>query len=282
MAQSSAIGDKAWTPVYSSTREQGMIWRLRYVISHRNLIWELTARNLKVRYRRSVFGFVWAVLNPLLTALVFTLVFTVLLKSSVDRFVLFFIVGLVVWNAFNASVMESMSVITGSGTLVARVHFPHEVLPISVTLTNMINLLFAMPSVFIIMIVTHTRPGPQIVYFPFILICLFCFALGISFISSATAVFFKDTRNFLDIVMQLWFFLTPIIYRMQDVFPNGQRILYWVNPPASLISSFRLLFYDVAWPDMSFLVRMFFSCAITLVAGWLYFMKLSPKFVEEL
>src|SRR5689334_10844843 len=109
------------TPVYSSVTSAGLGGRLRTLFERRNLIWELTARNLKIRYRRSVFGFLWAVLNPLLNALVFGLVFGVLLKSPIDRFVLFIIVGLLAWNAFGASVLEAMAVITGSSDLVARV-----------------------------------------------------------------------------------------------------------------------------------------------------------------
>src|SRR5437588_450724 len=119
----------ARTPVYSSAANAGILGRLRILYERRNLIWELTARNLKVRYRRSIFGFLWAVLNPLLNAVIFGLVFSVLLKSSIDRFVLFIIVGLLAWNAFASSVLEAMAVITGSSALVARVRFPHEVLP---------------------------------------------------------------------------------------------------------------------------------------------------------
>lgn len=91
------------TPVYSSIRERGYIWRLRALAERRDLIWEITARNLKVRYRRSVFGFLWTVLNPLLNALVFTIVFKVIIHSQVDRFILFIIIGIVAWNAFAAS-----------------------------------------------------------------------------------------------------------------------------------------------------------------------------------
>jgi ABC-type polysaccharide/polyol phosphate export permease len=110
-------------PVYASTANFGLPARLRALYRSRNLVWELTTRNLKVRYRRSVFGFLWALLNPLLNAMVFNIVFSILLRSSIDRFVLFITVGLVCWNAFSASVMESMSVITGSAHLVTRVRF---------------------------------------------------------------------------------------------------------------------------------------------------------------
>ncbi len=281
MASLSAVRSSR-RPVYSSQSERGLLWRARSILDHRNLIWELTMRNIKIRYRRSVFGFLWAILNPILTSLVFALVFTVLLRSSIERFPLFFVTGLVAWNAFAASVMESMAIITGSSNLVTRVRFPHEVLPIATTLTNMINLIFALPSIAIMMIATRTPLEPQVIYLPFVLLCLFCFSLGISFFAAATAVFFRDTRNFLDVVMNLWFFLTPIIYDINQVFGKGQRIIYWVNPPASIISSFRLMFYNLAWPAPSFLARLLLSCVITMFAGWFYFVKLSPKFAEEM
>ncbi len=271
----------AQVPVYSSDKSGGLPQRLRDIWTHRELITEITARNLKVRYRRSFFGFLWAVVNPLLNALVFALVFQVLLRSNIERFVLFINVALVVWAVFSASVLESMSIVTGSSHLVNRVRFPHEVLPISTVLTNTINLLFAMPSIFVVMFLTHTPLRPQVIYFPVILVALFCFSLGISFMAAASNVFFQDTRNFLDIVIQLWFFLTPIIYRMNDVFPDAARVIYIVNPMASIIESFRLIFYyNGGWPAPDFVARTLVSSMLTLVVGWVIFAKASPKFVD--
>jgi len=271
------------TPTYSSAQQWGLLARLRLLYERRDLIWELTARNLKVRYRRSIFGFLWAVVNPLCNALVYAFVFQVLLHSPIERFVLFIVVGLVAWNAFAQPVVESMYIITGSASLVTRVRFPHEVLPISVVLTNMINFIFALPSIFLIMLVTHAPFRGQIVYFPVVFISAFCFTLGISFISSSVAVFFQDTRNFIDIVINLWFFLTPIIYRMKDVIsPELQQYVYYANPMASIIESYRLMFYDNAPPDFFFIARTLLSCVLTMVIGWLIFAKLSPRFVEEM
>lgn len=272
------------TPVYSSVTSAGLRGRLLTLFERRNLIWELTARNLKIRYRRSAFGFLWAVLNPLLNALVFGLVFGVLLKSPIDRFVLFIIVGLLAWNAFSASVLEAMAVITGSSDLVARVRFPHEVLPISTVLANMINLVLALPSVLLVMALTHTPLFPQLILLPWVLACLFCFSLGIAFMSAATNVFFRDTRNFLDVVMSLWFFLTPIIYNIDAVFVpgRGQRLVYWLNPMASLITLMRHMFYTSYWDAPTFLLRTTFACVFVLIIGWIFFARLSDRFVEEL
>ena len=256
--------------------------RLQMIWERRDLIWELTARNLKVRYRRSIFGFLWAVANPLGNALVYAFVFQVLLQSPIERFFLFITIGIVAWNAFGASVIESMAIITGSASLVSRVRFPHEVLPIAVVLTNTINFLFALPSIAFAMLVTRANFTGQIVYFPIILLSAFCFTLGISFVAASVAVFFQDTRNFLDIVMNLWFFLTPIIYRMKDVFPDAQQFVYYANPMASVIESYRLMFYDNAPSDLGFLARTFASCLLTLIVGWLIFARLSPRFVEEM
>ncbi|MHB8646325.1 MAG: ABC transporter permease [Thermomicrobiales bacterium] len=269
-------------PTYASVEQRGLRFRLGAIWRHRDLIWEITARNLKIRYRRSIFGFFWSVLNPLLNAFVFALVFQVILHSNIDRFILFIVIALVAWNAFTASVMESMSIITGSDNLIKRVNFPHEVLPIAVVLTNMVNFLLAMPSIFVVMILTHTPLKSQVIFFPVVLLSAFCFALGIAFISATSNVFFRDTRNFLDVVISLWFFLTPIIYPMQQVFPSTARIVYMLNPMASVIQQYRLIFYDHAPLDLGFLARTFVSCVITMVLGWLFFARLSTRFVEEL
>ncbi len=271
-------------PVYSSHTAFGLRWRLVALWQRRNLIWELTARNLKIRYRRSVFGFLWSILNPLLNAFVYNLVFGVLLKTQIDRFALFIFVGLIAWNAFAASVLESMAVITGSADLVTRVRFPHEVLPIATVFANMINFILALPTVFVFIFITHTPLAPQLILLPWVFILLFAFTLGISFLSAATNVFFRDTRNFLDVLMTLWFFLTPIIYNLDAVFVPGlgQRLVYWLNPMASLITLFRHMFYTSYWDAPSFVARTSVACFLTLIIGWLIFVRLSPKFVEEL
>lgn len=271
-------------PIYSSTTSTGLLHRLRTLFGYGDLVWELTKRNLTIRYRRSVFGFLWAILNPLLYAMVFNFVFSTLLKSPIDRFALFVVIGILVWNAFSSSVIESMSAIVGSATLVTRLRFPHEVLPISTVLASMINFVFALPSIFFVMLLTHTPLAPQIALFPWVLFLLFCFSLGISFLSATANVFFRDTRNFLDVLMTLWFFLTPIVYNLDAVFvsPQGQRLVYWLNPMASIVTLFRHMFYTSYWDAPSFLIRTSVSCIGTLVVSWLIFAMLSPRFVEEL
>jgi ABC-type polysaccharide/polyol phosphate export permease len=181
-------------------------------------------------------------------------------------------------------VMESMSVITGSAHLVTRVRFPTEVLPISTVLSNMINFIFATPSILIVMAVTRTPLHPQIALYPVVIVCLFCFSLGIAFMAAATNVFFRDTRNFLDVVISLWFFLTPIIYNLDDVFVarEGQRLVYWLNPMASIITLFRHMFYTGYWDAPSFVLRTLFASIMAMLAGWFFFLKLSDRFVEEL
>ena len=275
---------KARRPVYSSDTGRSPFWHLRELFQRRNLIWELTARNLKVRYRRSVFGILWSILNPLFNALVFTFVFSTLLKSPIERFGVFITVGLVVWNAFASSVLESMSTVTGSAHLVTRVRFPSEVLPIATVLTNMINFVLATPSIFIVMAITRTPLHVQMVMYPWALICLFCFSLGVSFLAAATNVFFRDTRNFLDVLINLWFFLTPIIYNLDAVFisPWAQRLVYWLNPMASILTLFRHMFYTGYWDAPSFVARTSIASAMVMIVGWLFFLTLSDKFVEEL
>jgi len=271
-------------PVYSSNSSRSLWAHLGELYLRRTLIWELTARNLKVRYRRSVFGILWSILNPLFNALVFTFVFSTLLKSPIERFAVFITIGLVVWNAFAASVLESMSTVTGSAHLVTRVRFPSAVLPIATVLTNMINFVLATPSILIVMAITRTPLHIQMVMYPWALVCLFCFSLGIAFLAAATNVFFRDTRNFLDVLISLWFFLTPIIYNLDAVFvsPQGQRFVYWLNPMASILTLFRHMFYTGYWDAPSFVLRTSAASIAVMIAGWLFFIRLSDKFVEQL
>ena len=148
----------------------------------------------------------------------------------------------------------------------------------------MINFVLATPSIFIVMAITRTPPHSRWSYIRWVLLCLFCFSLGIAFMAAATNVFFRDTRNFLDVVISLWFFLTPIIYNLDAVFvsPRGQRLVYWLNPMASILTLFRHMFYTGYWDAPSFVLRTSVASVAVMVVGWLFFVRLSRPFVEEL
>lgn len=254
---------------------------LRDIVRYREFIRNLVLRDLKVRYRNSFLGFIWSLLNPLLMMSVYTVVFSVLLRNDIPNFPLFVLVGLLPWNFAVASVMGSVTSVVGNSHLIKKVYFPREVLPLALVLSNLVNFALALPVLFLLMAITRTQVTSGILLLPVIMFIQTLFLLGLGFFLASINVFFRDTEVIVEVLVLAWFFLCPVFYRMETLSEQYSRILYWVNPMASLISSYRLILYDHSPPDLFFLVRTLITASIFLVAGYAVFRRLSPRFGEE-
>ena len=271
------------TPVLSS-------WTRLF--GYRDLLRNLVARDLKVRYKNSVLGIVWSLLNPVGMMLVFTVVFTILIpNNSIERFPIFVLCGLLPWNWFSGSVVGSIYSVVGSSALVKKVYFPREVLPISTVLSNLVHFLIALLVLFAMMIATGTPLTVWALMLPLLIAIQLIFTLGLAFFLSAINVYYRDTAQIMDVLMLAWFFLTPVVYST-DLIPQSkvifgidvpvQRLAYILNPMASLIGSYRVILYNGAPPDIAFLLRTVITAVICLALGYAFFMRLSRNFGEVL
>ena len=258
-----------------------MLGRISEVIRYRELIRNLIARDLRVRYRNSVLGFVWCLGNPLLMMTVFTVVFTILMPNGIEKYPVFILCALLPWNFFSTAVMDSVHSIVGNAHLIKKVYFPREVLPISVVLSNLVNFLLALIVLFAMLFVFRMSLTPWALLLPAIIFIQVLFTLGLAFILSTLNVFYRDTGIIMEAVMLAWFFLTPIFYRIEDLVPQYARLMYWVNPMASLISSYRIILYYGAPPAFDFLLRTLITALVFLILGYLFFAHYSRVFGEE-
>ncbi len=258
-----------------------MLGRISEVIRYRELIRNLVARDLKVRYRNSVLGFLWCLGNPLLMMTVFTVVFTILMPNGIEKYPVFILCALLPWNFFSSAVMDSVHSIVGNAHLIKKVYFPREVLPISVVLSNLVNFLLALIVLFAMLLIFRVRLTPWALLLPAIIFIQVLFTLGLAFILSTLNVFYRDTGIIMEAVMLAWFFLTPIFYRIEDLVPQYARLMYWVNPMASLISSYRIILYHGAPPAFDFLLRTLITALAFLISGYLFFAHYSRVFGEE-
>ena len=257
--------------------------RLAEVVRYRELIRNLVIRDLKVRYKSSVLGFVWSLLNPLLMMLVFTLVFSVMMPNNrIDKFPVFVLCALLPWNWFSFSVAGSMGAIVGNANLIKKVYFPREILPASAVLANLVNFLLACIVLFVMLIVFGVPFTPALLLLPILIITQTMLTLGIAFFLSALNVFFRDTEVIMDVVILAWFFVTPIFYDIHDLFPTYERWLYVFNPMASLIEAYRNVLLRGVLPASDFMLRTFVTCVVALIIGYVYFIRKSKLFGEEL
>ena len=255
---------------------------LREVLQYRELMRNLVVRDLKVRYRNSALGFVWCLLNPLLMMVVFTVVFSVLMPSNIPKFPVFILVGILAWNLHVTAVTGAANSIVGNAGLVMKVYFPREVLPISVVLANTVNFLLALIALFVVILAFRVELSLTVLFLPVILLAQVMFASGLALFLSALTVFFRDVGIIMETLMLAWFFLSPIFYRLEDLAPNYARLLYIANPMASIISAYRDVLYLGGMPGIDFLSRTFVTCLIVLIGGYVFFVRCSGRFGEEL
>jgi len=278
-----------------------MGYRLRSFVAHLNDLWayrellrNLTIRDLKVRYRNSALGVLWSLGNPLLMMLVYTFVFTVMTGYSArtENFPVFVLCGILPWNFFSASVIGAIRSIVDNASLVGKVYFPRENLPISVTLANLVNFLLALIVLFGLMAVSGIPFTKWILLLPAVIAVQVIFIIGFSLIMATANVFYRDTQVIMEVVMMAWFFLTPILYPV-TILPREYYIQWlgitvdvwrWVNilnPMASIIATYRVILYSGAPPDPYFFIRTLLTALAMLGIGALIFYHYSRRFAEE-
>ena len=261
------------------------------VWTHRELIQNLVIRDLKLRYKNSVLGVIWSLLNPLLMMIVFTTVFTVMQGQAIKNYPVFLLVGLLPWQFFATAVTASASSIVNSGSLINKVYFPREILVISIVSSNFVNYLIALLVLFPILFVFNIRMTQWILFLPLMILIQLIFTLGIGFITATTNVFYRDVQMLLDVLLLAGFFLTPIFYPM-NILPRSYmlfgfdldiwRLVYYLNPMASIIANYRVIIVEGAPPALDFLLRTLITSLICLATGLIVFHVYKSRFSEEI
>ncbi|MBI4497576.1 MAG: ABC transporter permease [Chloroflexi bacterium] len=261
----------------------GAIRGLAELVRYRELVVNLVVRDLKLRYRHSVLGFLWCLLNPLLMMTVFTVVFTVMLPDNrIERYPIFILVGILAWQLHQTALMGAIHSVVANAHLVQKVYFPREVLPISVVLANTVNFLLALLVIFPIIFIEGGTLTGTLAFLPLVVLNQVIFTLGVALFLAAINVFYRDTGIIMETVIQAWFFLTPILYRIEDLLPSYARAMYILNPPASFIASYRDILYYGGMTNLDFFLRTSATSVVVLVVGYLCFRSASRHFSEAL
>ena len=267
-----------------------MIGRITELYQYRELIRNLVIRDLKVRYKNSALGVLWSLHNPLSMTRVFTVVFTLMLESGIEDYPVFFMCGYLPWGFLSASLTGSTNSVVGNAHLIKKVYFPREVLPLSEVLSNLVNFLLALIVLFGMILVFQVKLTPAVLLLPVIILAQVLFTLGLSFFLATANVFYRDTEHILQVLMQAWFFLTPVFYPI-TILPESSQILgmtvniqLWarrLNPMASLVASYRDILYRGVPTGLDFLFRTVVTCVVVFVIGYLVFCRFSRSFGEE-
>ncbi len=260
--------------------------RLKEIYEYRQMIYSLVRKELRGRYKGSVLGFFWTFLNPLLQLMVYTIVFSTIMRSGIENYYLFLFVALVPWIFFSSCLTGGSTSIMNSGDMVKKIYFPREVMPIAYVTSAFVNMILTFVVVFGVLIVSgYGMYFRALLYLPIIMIVEYLLGLGIALLTSALTVFFRDLAYILSIVGMAWQFLTPVMYpqeMVEDALPDYMLKIWNLNPMTPIINAYRDILYYKTIPQLSTLITAVVLGIIVLIIGEIVFVKLQRGFAEEL
>lgn len=243
-----------------------------------NLLRELVVRDIKKKYRRSILGVLWSMLNPLLIMLIMSVVFSHLFRFEIQNFLLYLITGQVLFSFYAEATNFSMGAIIDNGGLIKKIYVPKYLFVISRVLSSLVNLIFTMPAVIIIILITNNAISWKIFLSLFVVILLFLFCLGVGLILSTIAVFFRDMFHLYTVILTALSYATPIFYPI-TIIPERYRFLLEFNPLVYYLQSFREIIYYDSIPTMYTISMCVIISCITLAIGFYFFRKKEDKFI---
>jgi lipopolysaccharide transport system permease protein len=269
--------------------------KLQEIAARRELFVNLTLRELRTKYKRSVLGWAWSLLNPLTSMVVYAMVFGVVLRvdppvgdpSGLDNFAMFLLCGLLPFNFLSNGLNGGMGSLIGNGNLVKKVWFPREILVAANTTSWVVSFLIELGVLAVVLLFFGNVVLPWV---PLVLVLVaveMLFVTGLALMLSAAAVYFRDLQHLLGIVLQVWFFSAPIVYPpslvREEIGETGWKItLYDLNPLVRFVESFRDVFYDLRFPPVGDMVYLVVVSGLTFALGMWVFGRLEGRLAEEL
>jgi len=245
---------------------------------YRELIWALALKELRVRYKRSVLGFLWALLNPALLMVVLTLVFGTIMRFSIDHYAVFLLSTLLPRTFFSQSLAYSVESIVGNGDLLKKVRIAQLVFPVAAVVSNIINFLLSLLPLMLLIALMRFPLHWTWVYLPVPMLGLFLFTLGTAFFFATINVFYRDVSHIVQILLSAWFYFSPVIYSL-DFVSSKYRWLFRINPMLYVLNGFRLAVYYGMLPSLKS-VGMSLACGIiALIVGFAVFRRYQNSFV---
>jgi len=254
---------------------------LRNLYINREILYQLTLRQIKARYKQTVFGILWAVFRPLFLMIIFTIIFSKMVKVPSDGipYPIFSYCALLPWQFFSTSFSSATSSLVGSSSLIQQIYFPREIFPVSAVIAAFFDFLIA-SSIFIVLLVGYKVHITFYVFYAILLLIIqVLLIMGVSFLGAALNVFYRDIGHALAFIIQIWMYATPIIYPLSIV-PEKLMPFYLLNPMAGIIDGYRKVIIQGLPPDWQYVG---ISASVTLILlffSYKYFKKVEMKFAD--
>ena len=266
------------TVIYDSAkRGPKALEELRGIFQYRDLIFQLVRRDIVARYKRSVLGIAWTMLNPLGMMVVLTVVFSQLFHQ-IPGYPAYILSGLIAWNFFSQTTTLAMRQMVWGGVLVNRIYMPRTAFVVSAVGTGIVNVVLGLASLLIIVLLVGVPLRWTLVFVPIAIFLLAAFALGISLLISAWAIYFPDIAEMYQLVLIAWMYLTPVIYP-QEIIPESYRFWFFhLNPMYYMVEFFRKPIYQGMLPSWPLFAVGVGIALLTLLIGWFVFSWKSDEF----
>ncbi|MBS3909183.1 MAG: ABC transporter permease [Actinobacteria bacterium] len=258
-----------------------MLKALQELYEYRELLINLVVKELKIKYKNSILGFFWSLIHPLLMMLVFTFIFSYVFRANIENYPVYFLVGFLPWNFFVTVLSVSTGSIVGSGSLIKKVYFPHEIIPISLVVANLVNLFLSLAVLFVVLALYGYN---FYVFLPVLLFAIIAHTLltvGFSLMLAGLNVYFRDIEQLIGIMLLIWFYGTPVLYDMSMIPDRFLWLIKYANPMTSVIFLYREALYYLHWPSLKLLAYTTVSSLLVFWAGYWLFKRLSPAFAKE-
>jgi lipopolysaccharide transport system permease protein len=258
-----------------------MITQIKTAVQSRDLLFSWVGRTIRGRYQQSALGWLWAIIQPAATVAIFTIIFTRIVRVDTGNipYVIFSYVALVPWTLLSASLADMTNSLVGNMSLVTKIYFPREVLPVSAMLARLMDFGVAASLIILLMIFFQVPVYPfGWLFLPVILVIQLALIIGIGLAAAAANVFYRDVQSLLVLVVQLWFYASPIIYPVTMV-PQQYQAIYFINPMAGILESYRAVLLYQALPGFYLLQAGLISFLI-LFAGYWFFKRVEFLFAD--
>lgn len=251
--------------------------------NYRNLIYQLTRRDILTRYKRSVLGIAWTMLNPLGMMLVLTIAFQEVFRFKTEySYPAYVLSGLMMWNFFSQTTTASMVNLVWGGGLLHRIYVPRTSFALAAILTGCVNFVLSLVPLVLVMLITGAPIRPAILLFPLPMFLIACFSLGVGLLISTIAVYFPDVAEMYQIAMLGWMYLTPVIYP-EEILPVAYR--FWIthfNPMYYMVRLFRVVVYYGRAPSLMELLPAALVALTVLAVGWVIFTRKAGEFAYRI